>query len=107
MKITGSEFNSSAERFYREKLRKRQLEEALDLLENDLTQIDSWAMWRKGTYNRPMLQILGGRNATDFIRSVRRDLLEERASAGVLKTLIHLTLLSIQRNCDRYGEDNP
>ena len=107
MALCAKDFNTAAEMFYRQTLRKRMFSGALDRLERDLEKIDSWQMWRKGTYSRPLLKILSGRNTGEYLRSVRSDLLQERASPGVLKTVIHLTLLSTCQDRRRQGADLP
>jgi hypothetical protein len=98
MALSSREFNAAAESYYRGSLRRRQLSEALNRLEKDLAELDSWKMWREGTYSRAMLKILSGRDAVDYLQTVRGDILDERAPVGVLRNLIHLTLLSICRD---------
>jgi hypothetical protein len=105
MALPGREFNAAAETYYRTDLRRRQFSAALGRLEKDLAELDSWQMWRKGTYSRPLLHALSGRDAEDYIRSVRRDLLDEEASPGVVKTVIHLTLISLCRDRQRQGAE--
>jgi len=98
MALSSREFNAAAESYYRGSLRRRQLSEALNRLEKDLAELDSWKMWREGTYSRAMLKILSGRDAVDYLQTVRGDILDERAPVGALRNLIHLILLSICRD---------
>jgi hypothetical protein len=106
MVLPGWEFNAAAETYYRKDLRRRQFSAALDRLEKDLAELDSWQMWRKGTYSRSLLHILSGRDARDYIRSVRMDLLDEKAPSMVVKTVIHLTLLSLCRDRRKQGVES-
>jgi hypothetical protein len=93
--LTGSDFNGAAERHYRGRLRRRHLEEAFPLLEAKAAALDSWEAWRSGRFNRPMLDLLAGRGAADYVRAARPGVLRGTASEAVLRTLIHLTLLGI------------
>ncbi len=106
MSLPGREFNAAAEAYYRIDLRRRQFSDALDRIEKDLTELDSWQMWRKGTYSRPLLDVLSGRDAGGYIRSVRRELLDEKAPLTVVKSVIHLTLISLCRDRRQKGADN-
>lgn len=106
MALPAAEFNTAAEAYYRDTLRRQQLSTALDRLAEDLAKLDSWQMWREGTYSRSLLAILSGRDTVDYLQSVRDDILTEHAPQGVLRTMIHLTLLSIcrDRRCQGTGE---
>jgi hypothetical protein len=86
--IKATEFNSQAEVFYRETLRRTQLEEALELISNDLQREDGL----------PALRLPGGRRMCDFLAVKREALLEERMDAEDLTRMIHLVLLSIGRS---------
>jgi len=98
MKIPADEFLTSAENYYLYDLKKNQMKEAFDIFRNDLVRLDSWETWRQGYYNKPLLDILAGRNASDFMASVREEILNERASENVLEKLIHLILLCIHND---------
>ncbi|MEA3437458.1 MAG: hypothetical protein U9R43_13395 [Thermodesulfobacteriota bacterium] len=98
MKMQADEFLASAENYYLYDLRKKQLQEALDMFRDDIIRLDSWETWRQGYYNKPLLDILGGRNASDFMSNVREEILNERASENVLEKLIHLMLLCIHKD---------
>lgn len=105
LKLDGDTYKVAAERFYRHTLRTRHMEEAFDLLEGQAGRMDSWPAWRSGRLNRPLLELLNGRDARAFLESARREVLAETASTDLLRRLIHFTLLSIED--DRAFQTHP
>jgi hypothetical protein len=95
LKLSGHEFNLAAEKYYREHLRKRHMEEALAILETDFMRLDSHTICGTCLFREGLQSLLGNRNALTFLNAVRKDVLEERAPEAVLRKLIHLTLLTI------------
>jgi hypothetical protein len=91
LRIKALEFNSQAEVYYRDTLRRKHLEEALDMVAADLE--------RNGV--TPARELPGGRRASDFLLAHRKALLEERMDARDLAQMIDLLLLSIGRH--RHG----
>jgi hypothetical protein len=96
--LSGSEFNSIAEKFYREELKSRQIDEGFQMLRKDLAKLDSWESWRSGVYNKALWSILKGRSAEEYLQSGKKEVLNGEASVESLKTLIHLMLLTIHQN---------
>jgi hypothetical protein len=97
MKISGQEFNIAAERYYREELRKQHMRDAMTLLEQNFRHIDRCAAF-EGFYGygqETIREIFGNNGASGFLELVKGDVIEEKASADVLKKLIHFTLLVI------------
>jgi hypothetical protein len=94
MQLPAEVFNQAAEQYYRDTLRRNQMEEGLNLLEKDLDAIDAPHTWRQGHYNRPLYQILRGSNAREFLAGHRQALLFEMASEETLSKLIHLFILT-------------
>lgn len=95
MDLSGREFNLAAEKYYRETLRRRHMEEALSVLERDFMKIDSHMICGECVFREGLKSILGSRTSTSFLAAVRKDLLEERLSEEALRKLIHLTLLTV------------
>ena len=95
LKLSGTEFNTAAEAYYRGTLRRRQMQEGLALLAEDLAAIDAPRSWRRGFYNPQLLKLRNGRNAREFLDGHREALLDESASESVLQTLIRLFILTI------------
>jgi hypothetical protein len=100
MELTGCEFNSVAERFYREDLKRRQIAEGLQMLRQDLARLDSWESWRTGRYNKTLWSILKGMGAEEYLRSRKEEVLDGEASIEALETLIHLMLLTTHQNME-------
>jgi hypothetical protein len=94
MQLSADDFNQAAEKYYRDTLRRKQMEEGLDLMEKSLAAIDTPNTWRQGRYNRPLYQILRGRNAREFLARQRQALLSEMASDETLAKLIQLFVLT-------------
>jgi hypothetical protein len=98
MALSGYEFNSVAERFYREELKNRQINEGFQMLRKDLAKLDSWESWRSGKYNKALWSVLKGMSAEEYLRAKKREMLQAEASVEVLRTFIHLMLLTIHQN---------
>jgi hypothetical protein len=98
MAISGVEFNSLAEKFYREDLKTHQTAEGFQMLRKDLAKLDSWESWRSGIYNKALWGILKGVGAEEYLRSRKKEVINGEASVEELKTLIHLMLLTIHQN---------
>ncbi|MGD9211874.1 MAG: hypothetical protein PVI90_13915, partial [Desulfobacteraceae bacterium] len=54
MKLTSDEFNTAAESFYRNQLKKEQIGQALDLWCKEVEKLDGLPVWRAGRYNRAL-----------------------------------------------------
>lgn len=106
MAVPADDFNRAAEGYYRQTLRLRQLEEGLDFLEEDLARLECVAT-RDAELRRALHALQGEGAATDFLRSVWRDCLDERLPADPLRRLIHLLLLSVHHDADRAGRNLP
>jgi len=87
MNLSAEEFNSAAEKYYRERLRKRHLTEAFRCLERDFRQAD-WSL-------SDVRIFLDDEHPSDFLRCAREDVIEDRISPGPLVELIHRVLLYI------------
>ncbi len=95
MKLSAEEFNSAAEKYYRERLRKRHLTEAVQCLERDVRQTD-WPSPDAGpAFIRGLKATLDDRCPKDFLGSVKEDVIEDRISLGPLVKLIHFFLLHV------------
>jgi hypothetical protein len=89
-------FNEAAERYYRENLRRRWMEEGIWTLREDLLAL----MWRaQADQDRARLRALtgltGGWSVESFLGEAARDLREGRTTADTLRSLIGLILLNI------------
>ena len=93
MQLTADEFNLAAEKYYREVLKKKHIQEGLVVFTCALKKLDSWSTWRGGVYNKALLRILDGRNTVDFLAENKNTILNETLSPKLLEQLIHLILL--------------
>jgi hypothetical protein len=95
MKLSGDEFNTAAESFYRHQLKKEQIEKALDLWCDEIQKLDSLSLWRSGRYNQALFSILNGMDAAAFISRVRLEIIMEELPLSTITRLIHLMLLTL------------
>ncbi|GBC61873.1 hypothetical protein DENIS_2835 [Desulfonema ishimotonii] len=95
MQLSGDEFNRAAEKYYRDVLRKRQIRQALSLLETDFRNLDACAILRRDIYRDALEGITDHQSASEFLEQVREDVLAETSDEKILLRLIRLTLLSI------------
>jgi hypothetical protein len=97
--LPADEFNTTAEGYYRETLRMRQLAEALDILTEDLAAMEHRGI---GDEFAPALRAaVGSGGGVSFLRDARRHILRETADAETLRRCIHVTLLAVSGNAAR------
>lgn len=97
MKLSGDEFNRAAEKYYREDLKIKHMNEGVEVLIADLKNIDSWSSWRSGHYNQALLAILNGVGAQDYVKTHKDDINRMQASVDDLRKLIQLTVLTVDQ----------
>jgi len=93
--LSGNDFNSAAESFYLGKLKKEQMEQALEEWTKEVKTLDAMHSWRKGHYNQALLSILKGKDAVAFLDVIRSPLLSEELPEPIITRLIHLLLLTL------------
>jgi hypothetical protein len=93
--LTGEQFNAAAETLYRERLKREQMDEALDFWVQRVRRLDGMSTWRGGYYNQALFSILGGRDAEAYIGMVRTALISEDLPLPAIVNLIHLMLLTL------------
>jgi gluconate kinase len=106
MKLSGLEFNSAAEKYYRDILRVQYMDEAFGFLESDFKKIDSWKIWRQGYYNPALLAILDGNSACDFLSRVKKEVMNQSISVDQLRKLISITLLTIHQDMSEVNAES-
>jgi hypothetical protein len=94
--LSGEEFNLAAEKYYRETLRKKQMEEAISLLEEDLLEIDL-DQPKDAEYRKSATRIIGSEKSSRFLGALKTGLLSETIGEEALAKCIGLLLLSIKR----------
>ena len=112
--VTGTEFNLAAERYYRDTLRRRHLEEALDLLAEELQRLDSGRIQLDEGSREALQQLLRGKGVIEFFGPLRPQLLTDQVPEEELRTLIHLILVLVHLNdqslegaCEQSCADGP
>jgi hypothetical protein len=101
MEINARTFNQGAEKYYRETLRRRHLMEAVRFLEEDCLKADLHSGDMDEKTVDALRSVLGGTAAVDFLRKVKRDLLEERVPLDMLRRVINLVLVTIHHDSAR------
>ena len=99
--LSGENFNTAAERYYRESLRERHIREALEDLEADFKKLDAWAARGREGYREALWRILEGGSAWEFLTKVRSRVVSEEIDDRSLGRLIRLMVLSIHDDIHR------
>jgi len=92
--LESDEFNRAAERYYREDLRRRHMEEAFGFLAEDLPLADCRGIHAPAVH-RALQFVLDGQDATEFLARVRDDAMDERLPLETLRRLIFVMLAYI------------
>jgi hypothetical protein len=98
LKVDALAFNTRSETIFREQLLRKHVNEAFDLLLDDVRVLDSFDSWRHGAYNKSLLSILAAGNAGDFVQAGRRDFHAGEIQLETVQKLIHLCLLTIDHD---------
>lgn len=100
--LDSDEFNRAAERWYREDLRRRHMEETLGFLAEDLQGIDRRAPYAPAVH-RALQFVLAGQGPAEFVARARGDALDERLPPETLRRLIFVLVAHIalvKAECD-------
>jgi len=97
MQVKAEVFNLGAERYYRQGLRRRHIEEALDLLIEDLVPLSRGGRIEQGA-KRILNALLKNESPQAFIQRIRSKILESSPAEADLQKLIHLVLLSVDES---------
>jgi len=92
--MDSDEFNRAAERWYREDLRRRHMEEALGFLAEELPRTDRRASYAPAVH-RALQFVLAGQGPSEFLARTREDALEDRLPLETLRRLIYVLLAHI------------
>ena len=100
-------FNRTAEEHYRTTLRNRHVREAFQFLREDAATLDSLAEGAGWEMRQALHAIQKGCPVLDFLSSVEREVIEERASRETLERVICLMLVNIHREMNRNLQNRP
>lgn len=95
MHVDAKDFNLAAEKYYRETLRKKHIEEAIAFLEEDSWLLDSRWAGEDCMYKEELGFIQKERRVLDFLNGVKQDILDETASPEEVEALINFVLITI------------
>ncbi|MBN2687787.1 MAG: hypothetical protein JXR85_06375 [Deltaproteobacteria bacterium] len=98
LKVSGYEFNRSAEEYYRTTLRRRHMDESITVFEEELALLDTCATISNSEIKQALHAVLNGRSASEYFDSVKSDLVHEKLHSEVLRKLISVMLIAIHRN---------
>jgi hypothetical protein len=102
LRVSAEEFNRASERYYRNTLRRRYLDEAIEVLGTDFLDLDRRAATQRDDISDAVLSTLGGQDAIGFLRANRGALLAGNASVDVFQKMIHLLLIVVHRDRERH-----
>jgi hypothetical protein len=89
-KLSAAEFNGAAEKYYRNTLRQEHSAEGLSII------VEIYEKERLDEGEREIVsRFTGGRPASEFLQSLKEDLLAERLDAGKLRQVIGLSIAAI------------
>jgi hypothetical protein len=91
-RIDSDEFNLSAERYYRNSLRKRHVREALALFEEDLRAMDR-GFYRNDALSKALRFAVREEGATQFMQRIRGEVIDEKVSPDGVVQLIYLIII--------------
>ncbi len=103
MKIQAQEFNRIAEKFYREDLKQRHIKAALDLMEDLVKHQLSNSQIKNKSICRAAIAATGTNSPEIFFKDARKKFLTGRFSNDLLQKMIHLTILMIDSQKERFG----
>jgi hypothetical protein len=93
--MKAEEFNSQAEQYYRNDLRKEHLREAWQFLAQDLQRLETGRVADGEVYREALQMIMHGQDIAAFIAPLGQDIVEEKAPASDIIKLLHLMILTI------------
>lgn len=103
LKMDAEEFNRNAEKYYRERLRRKHMEQAYRLLQNDLQQLDDGGHHNDSELRPQLEEIMGGHSSSAFLTAAKSDLLSDKLGVQPLIRMLNLMLLAEQRDRNIYS----
>ncbi|MCX8110044.1 MAG: hypothetical protein N3D15_02200 [Syntrophorhabdaceae bacterium] len=105
-KVSGDEFNIEAERYYRNTLRKKHLEEAYSVVLDEFKKMDSHLLCNGCIFRDSLQSILHDQSSTLFLVKRKKDLFDETISERDLKKLIQLLILTTHNDIKEFEAKN-
>ncbi|MCU0574122.1 MAG: hypothetical protein MUC41_14160 [Syntrophobacteraceae bacterium] len=101
MQVSARDFNSAAERYYREKLRLDNTAEGMAVLEEDIRSMEAAYDLDQETYRPLFAHALGEVPATEFLSRIRQGIRPESLGTEEILKLINLLLITIYRDMEK------
>lgn len=94
-RLNKEEFNTAAERYYRDDLRQSYLHEGMRFFLKDCETVDAFGCLPEKFCHTGLHQLLGGANIVEYVRRIEDDLVKEKLPLAELQRTGHLLLLVI------------
>jgi hypothetical protein len=107
LKVAAAEFNTAAESYYREDLRKKQIGEALSHLGDEFGRMDLWVNFRETEYRKTLNAILENETPDGFIGRISADFASGEPDGPDIVKLAHLLILSIHLDMKKNESAKP
>jgi len=104
IQMPAEEFNLAAEQYYREHLRRRHSEEALDFLTADLIALGEGSDRAAQVARQALRFVLREEGVSAFLARLRSNICEGRAAEADLQRLIYLVMISVHDDRRRAGQ---
>ena len=95
LSLPAATFNQAAEKYYRTALRKDHIRESFDILSEDIITLDQDSSNINDEMRTLLHIILQGKNLPSFLRTVRSEVMREKAALQTLEKLAYLILVDI------------
>jgi hypothetical protein len=95
LSLRGEEFNTAAENYYRDDLRRAYLTESMEFFLKDCRTVDAFGCLPEKFCHTGLHRLLGGTNIVDYVRSITEDVIHDRLPLNELQKTGHLLLLVI------------
>lgn len=103
LKISADEFNLCAEEYYREDLREKHLNEAFDLLLEELGDYESGKVGLDREVFTALHSLMSTRNGVEFIRSMKDPVIGETLPLLYIVSMIHLLIVLLYNDNKNYS----
>jgi cell division septum initiation protein DivIVA len=104
MTLQANTFNQAAEKYYRTALRNQHIKESFNLLSEDIIKLDRAASDISQEMRSLLHSILQEKNLPSFMKTVQREVMQEKAAPQMLEKLVCLILVYIHYKKNSYSK---
>jgi len=105
--LYGEDFNSGTEEYYRNDLRKKHIDEGIDLFIEDMKKIRDSRRDLSPDYVEALDKVVNLERSCEFIEYQRENVKEGKVSPLHIRSLIHLLILNINHDMKNYSAIRP